>query len=836
MPRAILLLLWLVVLSHKLGSLPPLGKFFSPFEGFWRNAEIGKPGDAEKKLPALSGLSADLSGAPPGIPDSIKVEYDHRGVPHIFAKDVSGLFFAQGYATARDRLWQMDVQSRAGLGRLSEVMGRDLIRFDLERRRMGMPASAKASWEVIRADSVSRIALEAYSAGVNAWIGSLRPADYPFEFKLLDYAPEPWTPLKSIALLKNMQWTLSKGSDDVLLTRTLEKLGPASFAELFPLRNPGAEPIFPSNIFPDRNQTSGVVAIGTNRGSSLLTSSPTSSLVPSLDTATPLIDAFYPRPQPGFGSNNFAIAGARTASGHPILGNDPHLDLTLPSIWYESQLSFSGGQDGGFNAYGVSIPGLPSLVIGFNSHIAWGLTNGMDDVYDWYEIHFQDASLRAYRWNGKWLSTRFVLDTLRVRGSGALVDTEVWTFLGPVPVKNGEQPFDRNTPVLHALRWTALDASNEIGAFLRLLPAKNYGDFRAAIHLLKCPSQNFIFADSGNIALVHQGRIPVKAFGQGRTVIQGEDSSSEWRGYIPDSLLPFTLNPKQGWLASANQEVTDSTYPFYLGSGFYPSERAGRLHRLLQPMGNATLSSAWDIMMNVQSLHAEQTLPLLLRCADSMNATPQTRQALNILRAWDYRYLAQSAAPALFDLWWKNFYRHTWEDDFGGDTLHYAWPSRPVTRALLASDTNSRWFDDTRIPGRETAGDLARLSLKEAVQQSLQMGGGTFALWSQAHPMSIPHLLQLPSLGAGNLSGDGCAECLDAQRGSNGPSWRMAVEMDSEPAALGGYPGGQSGNPGSPGYDAFVADWLAGRPYKLLFLKRPDEEPDSIAYSLTFIP
>ncbi len=399
--------------------------------------------------------------------------------------------------------------------------------------------------------------------------------------------------------------------------------------------------------------------------------------------------------------------------------------------------------------------------------------------------------------------------------------------------KTEKQPFDRNMPASYALRWTALDASNEIGAFLRLLSAGNYGDFRAAIRRLDCPSQNFIFADSGNIALVHRGRIPVKRPAQGRLLLDGGDSSTEWRRYIPDSLLPFALNPKQGWLASANEEVTDSAYPFYLGSGFYPSERAGRLHRLLQPMRNATLDSAWNIMMNTQSLHAEQTLPLLLRCIDSSSLSAEEKRGLALLRAWDYRYLADSPAPALFETWWKDFYRRTWEDDFGGDTADYTWPSRPVTRALLASDTSSRWFDDTRTPRRETAGDLARLSFKEAVRQSLKRGGGAFALWSQTHPMSIPHLLQLPSLGSGPLSGDGCAECLDAQRGTHGPSWRMAVELDSQPVAWGGYPGGQSGNPGSPGYDALVANWLAGRPYKLLFLKNADEEPDSIAYSLT---
>ena len=796
--RFALLASWIFLLSHKLGPVPPLGKFFSPFEGFWRNAEMVSPHSKEVRVPKLAG--------------NVAMEYDQRGVPHVFAQNLYGMFYAQGYATARDRLWQMDIQSRAGLGRLSEIMGSDLLRFDLERRRMGMAASAKTSLAMVCRDSISNLALDAYSAGVNAWIASLSPATYPLEFKLLDYTPEAWTPLKSMALLKNMQWNLSKSSDDYILTRTLEKFGAEFFAELCPLRNPGSEPIFPSSVF---KSVGAVLTPPAGVGGK-----PPQQLQPNTDS-------IFPRPQPGASSSNFVLAGSRTASGHPILGNDPHLDLSLPSIWYESQL-----QGGNINAYGVSVPGLPGLVIGFNQRMAWGLTNGMDDVYDWYKIRFQNDSLNAYFWNGQWLKTRFVIDTITARGGKVVIDTQIWTHLGPVPVKNGERPFDRNTPTLHALRWAALDSSDDLSPFLHLLPAQGYKDFLSAIRGMSCPAQNFAFADSSGIALVHQGHIPIKSFGQGLTLVRENDSASEWGSYIPDSLLPTAYNPSQGWLASANQEPMDSAYPFYLGSGFYPSERAGRLNRLMESAHHATLDSAWNVVMNDQSLHAEQTLPLLLGCMDSTSSSSETHQALNLLQDWNYRYQAESTAPALFDLWWKNFYRQTWEDDFEGDTLHYAWPSRPVTRLLLQSDTASDWFDDIRTPKRESGCDLVRHSFGEAVQQSLKAGSGKFATWNNFHPLSIPHLLRLPALSRANLSGNGSAECLNAQRGSHGPSWRMVVEMNSTPLALGGYPGGQSGNPGSPNYDAFVNDWLAGRPYKLLFLQHPKEQPDAIHYSL----
>jgi penicillin amidase len=813
--RLALLWLWIGLLGHKLGPVPPPGKFFSPFQGFWRNAEIRSP------------KGHDVSAS--GLLNSVSLKYDHRGVPHVFSDDLQGMFFAQGYATARDRLWQMDIQSRAGLGRLSEVMGSDLLRFDLSRRRLGMASSAQADLEEMQKDSLTNVALMAYAAGVNAWIATLKRADYPLEFKLLDYAPEPWTPLKSVALLKNLQWTLSKGTDDVALTRTLEKFGSEFFSELFPLRNPGAEPILPSEIFsvraPFDTATSGPLSVRADSDPPLRTTNDYSAShpPPGAGGISP-----FPPPQPGSGSDNFAIAGTRTASGHPILGNDPHLDLSLPSIWYEVQL-----QGGAINGYGVSVPGLPGIVIGFNSHAAWGVTNGMDDVFDVYKLRFQNDSLTHYWWNGRWRETKFVLDTISMRGGKTVIDTQLWTHLGPVPVKSGEQSLDANVPALHAVQWIALQPSNEIGAFLRMLSAKDYGDFRTAIRSLHCPSQNFVFIDSGDIALTHQGRIPVKRFGQGRTVLRENDSDFDWSTYIPDSLLPSAYNPARGWLSSANQEVTDSSYPYYLGSGFYPSERAGRLHRLMEATNGADISSAWEVMLNNQSLRAEQSLPLLLGCMDSVSMSPNAQEAVKLLRHWDGRYHATEAEPALFDLWWKRFYTKVWDDDFEGDTLHYAWPSHPVTRALLASNPNSDWFDDIRTPRREKACDLVRGALEEAVQSSLQTGNGSFTAWNQVHPLSIPHLLRLAPLGTGKLSGDGCAECLNAQRGSHGPSWRMAVELGKTPVASGGYPGGQSGNPGSPDYDAFVTNWLTGKPYRLLFLMRPDEQPDSIAYTLT---
>lgn len=828
---------WVGLLDARHGALPPLGKFLSPFEGFWRNGESGPP-KAQEFSPA-------------GLGATVVAEFDHRGVPHLFAPDLRTLFFAQGFVTARDRLWQMDIQSRAGLGRLSEVLGPKLLRVDLERRRMGLPASAIASLDLMLRDSLTRVALEGYSDGVNAWISQLKPATYPIEFKLLDYLPESWTPLKSAALIKNLQWMLSRGDDDAPLARVLDSLGGGFLGRYYPARNPGAEPIFPGDVFPGTDSgdggvgklpwTAGLSGSDAMHGVSLPTKFPAATGMTGNKTPHPVSN--WLNPSRYSGSNNFVIAGSRTRAGLPLLANDPHLDLTLPSVWYEVQL-----KGGGINAYGVSVPGLPGLVIGFTRGTAWGLTNGMDDAFDWIEADFRNDSLNQYLWKGRWRDVRRVIDTIAVRGSASVVDTQLWSHAGPIPVKPGEAPFGPNTPPGCVLQWTALQPSNEAGAFLRMLSAGDVGAVRRALRDLHTPTQNVAFASAdGDIALFHHGRIPDKRPGQGRLVARGPSASwSEWRGYLSPSDLPHAVNPARGWLASANQEPTEAAWPHYLGSEFHPPERSQRLNRLLFNEREATLASAWDIMLDSYSRHAARALPLLLRflrpadtihVADTAAGADTARasaadSAADLLQAWDYRYAATATAPVLFEAWWRAFYRRTWEDEFSGDTVSYRWPSRPETVALLAADTLDPAFDDIRTQRVESAGDIARAAFVEALRGFSGAKARGRADWGEVRPVRIPHLLRLPSFGTPDLMTDGCAECLDAQRGTHGPSWRMVVQTGRRPEAWGIYPGGQSGNPGSPRYDAFVKDWAEGRAYRLLFLRWPLEVPDSTAYIL----
>lgn len=897
---------WIAVLDGKRGPLPPLGRFLSPFEGFWRNAEPVMSAREEASTRSEEVILENLTA-------TVVAEYDHRAVPHLFAPDLHTLFFAQGYVTARDRLWQMDIQSRAGMGRLSEIMGPSLLRFDQERRRLGMPASARASLEVMRRDSLTRVALEGYAEGVNAFISSLTKATYPLEFKLLGYEPEPWSPLKSVILLKNMQWVLTRDREDVGLARVADSLGAGFFSRYYPVRHPGAEPVFPREVLPvpprdgadtvsrvsmgrgpedgpangknvNRNGNPGAREGGGGRGGL--------RGVGAVATATgregredaraiPAYPGFLAsHPDPSSGSNNFVIAGSRTRAGTSLLANDPHLDLTLPSLWYEIQL-----KSGDINAYGASLPGLPGIAIGFTRTTAWGFTNGMNDVFDWHELRFRNDSLNHYLWRGRWRETRRVIDTILVRGRAPVIDTQLWTHAGPIPVYTAhgatrpeavESPFGDAVPPLHALQWTALHPSNDLGAFLRLLTASNVASFRRALRPLETPALNVAFATRGDIALMHQGRMPVKRPGRGRMPARGNVSATEWRFYLPASELPASVNPARGWLASANQELTDADDPRFFGAGFYPPERSQRLHRLLVNEREATLSSAWEVMRDDYSRLAARAVPRLLQflpeardtgdvtvahaaAGDSGEAVRESaamasgpappavppsprgfdaaraRRAIDLLRAWDYRHAPSATAPPLFVEWWKRFHYLTWRDELRGDTATYMMPSRSVTLSLLLTDSLAAPFDDVTTPQRETAGDIARAAFADMLDTlAARKGkdGVEWITWGRHRPVSIPHLLRLGPLGVSGLETGGCAECVNAQKESHGPSWRMVVQTGNRPEAWGIYPGGQSGNPGSPRYDAFVRDWAEGRAYRLLFLKWPLEMPDSTAYIL----
>jgi len=770
------------LLNTKTGSIPPLGKLLDPFHGFWQNA-----GEQLKEQ--------DQSFALPGLQAEASVSWDKNRVPHIIAQNNHDLFYLQGYIHARDRLWQMDIETRLAGGKLSEAVGKSGLKTDRFFRRIGMVYGAKKMVQQVRADATSNTILSAYCDGVNQYISQLSYADYPVEFKLMDYKPEPWTMLKTALLVKFMAFDLAWRDDDLAFTKIREMIGAKDFERLFP-DFPGApDPIIPKGStwdFPAINLDS-ILSIASSENISMLK---------------------VMEPNKHNGSNDWAVAGSKTESGAPILCNDPHLGLNLPSLWYQVQLSAPG-----INVYGVSLAGAPTVIIGFNDSISLGMTYAARDVKDWYKITFEDASRQRYLFDGVWKNTRIEVDTYHVKGGADFIDTLVFTHQGPVAFDRS-YPGDTTLSGL-AVRWTAHDPSNELLALYHLNKAHNTRDYLNAIPDFACPGQNFVYADrNGNIAIFQQGKFPLKWKEQGKFILDGSQSKNDWHGMIPQKQNPHIINPDRGFVSSANQHPTDSTYPYYY-TGDFEYYRNQEINNLLR--SNDSITPRWMMQMqnNNGILLAKEVLPLMLDMLKQDENAVNTKQSADMLAAWNRQMDASSKAATIWHLWWYFFYRLTW-DEFNQKEDNLVMPETYITASLLLNHPDDRYFDLINTEETETAKDIAQLAFTQArdsLDRWISEHGNDYT-WSKFKSTRLTHLSQtLHPFDVGGLEIGGGTGTINATTKTHGPSWRMIVAMDPDSIrAWGIYPGGQSGNPGSRYYDNWAKPWAAGKYNRIVFL------------------
>lgn len=770
----LLLLIWIG--NHRFGVVPPLGKFLSPTEGFWQNAEIEN-----------SWLKKD--GSLPALKDRVYVLYDDRQVPHIHSQNTHDIYYTFGYITAKNRLWQMETQARAAAGRLAEVLGEKALGHDLFYRQAGLLESCRQSLKILSSHAETREILKAYTQGVNDYIQSLRPRDYPLEYKILGYSPEEWSPLKSILLLKLMAWRLSGRhlQKEIAMAGLFPKLSYEDWKSLFVEREE-TEPVIP----PEKIWTfDALQGKGPRRPYKPL----------SLEYSPAFEDSLS-----GRGSNNWAASGKKTKTGTPLLASDPHLQLTLPSIWYEAQLWGPNA-----NVYGVSIPGAPVILIGFNSHIAWAVTNSEADVADLYEVQFKDKSRGEYRYDGGWRKTRIVLEKIKIRGRKTLELPVVYTHHGPVIFLGKSQ----NTGL--ALRWSGHAVSNELRTFLELNRAKNYSDYEKALKHYNCPAQNFAFASrQGDIAIWHSGRIPLKWPGQGLAISSGEDPLFEWKGFIPHDQLPHIKNPQRGFVSSANQYPVDySSYPYFIGGFVFEEYRNKRINEVLRKKTALTPGDFQRLQLDTKNLQGASLVPSLLKMLSQKDLSPLEKEVFKILEKWNFFQPAKEVAPTVFEEWWKRLYRSIWEDELGKG------PYPSWEKSIVLFLKNSKWVDDQKTSKRESPSDLALRSFRETCKTLEKKYGPPGNQWAWGHhkTLHIDHMARLRNFGRGLFIGGG-GRTLNAITRRTGPSWRMVVSLEKEVKAWGVYPGGQSGNPGSPYYDKFVDDWAQGKYHELLYLNR----------------
>ena len=793
-------LIWFLQRPLQLGdkSLPPLGTFFNPFSGFWKNAE------------PTTGFSA-RDGIIPALKGRVEVVYDDLLVPHIFAENAEDAAMTQGYVTAANRLWQMDMTTRKAAGRLSEVLGERTLALDRLTRRRGMMFAAENNllgWQ--KSPETMRL-LTAYTAGVNAYLDQLSPGEYPIEFKLLNYAPEPWSELKTALVIESMAENLSSAESDLAATNTLALLGRPAFDSLFPQWDSLQPP-----IIADTGQWRDLKVMLPPGAPVTGATSGHFEQQPGRYSQNEEIDPYLK------GSNNWALDGSRTRSRHAILANDPHLNLTLPSIWYQVQIHTPEQ-----NCYGVSLPGVPGIVIGFNENIAWGVTNVSHDVSDWYEIKWTNPERTMYDLDGEVREVKKRIETIGVKGRPSLVDTVRYTVWGPVT-----HDFEPEHPLFDcALRWVSHDmpAPDELGLFLILNGGKNYDDYKKAIAGFDCPAQNFAFATrSGDIAMQVQGRFPVRAPEQGRFVQDGSRWANAWHSYIPADQVPSMKNPARGFVFSANQASTSPAYPFYY-LGNFDHYRGRHIYDRLSTLQNATVDSMKAMQLDNFSQRAHDALPAMLRLLDRPITDADGQTLLQELSTWNYRYDAGLTAPPLFEIWYDSCYLSTWDEmtmlrQQGKDI---ALPETWRFNQLLASDTSNIFFDHPHTPRRETARDIVNESFR-AMQRYFQQNPEKRQAWAPYRGFALKHLTGIDAFSRLDVEVGGHKTAPNAMSRSNGPSWRMIVELSDPVRGYGVFPGGQSGNPGSRYYDNMVNAWARGEYYDLLLLRSPDEASERI--------
>ncbi|MBI1223869.1 MAG: penicillin acylase family protein [Bacteroidetes bacterium] len=777
-------------------NVPAIGPFFSPFTGFWQNAESVKDLVPTKiEVPEMKG--------------KVNIAFDERLVPHIFAENMEDAVFAQGYVVAKMRYFQMDLISRAAGGRLAEIVGADGLENDLLKRRQGMAYGAElavASW---KQDPEVNALMEAFTAGVNKYVSELKPKDYPIELKLLGYKPEPWSFYKSALIKKYMDQTLCFGEDDLEASNALKILGNDTFQRLYPEVDPKESPVIP---------------IGTPWNFTPV--KPNEK--PEIQEAIGLIHhKVYEKERAVLGSNNWAVSGSKTRSGKPILSNDPHLKLTLPSIWFEVQI-----QTPTANFYGVSVPGIPGVLIGFNENIAWGETNVGHDMNDWYQISWTDKAKTSYQYDGGVKAAKIVVDSFRVKGRDSLVyDTVRWTEWGPVV-------YESNNEAWHdlAMHWVGHEKPNpkELLTFFGLGAGKNYDDYRQALTNYDYPAQNFVFASKdGDIGITANGIFPIKNKEQGRFVQDGTNSKNGWAGFVPKNQVPATKNPQRGFVASANQKSTDETYPYYYNSPHFDYYRGRYINRRLAEMDSVTALDMMKLQNDNYSIHAEEGMKAMLSQLDTTQLDNIQKQVLNKMRSWDFRFDKDKVEPVVFVTWWQKFYEMSFEEVLGyPDSIPMLKPERWRVIDLAQNYPNDIIFDDKKTPERETAKNISTASFKATTKELAENLLKPDFSWSSYKKTSIMHVARIPAFSKMDLPVGGYGQAPNAISSGNGPSWRMVVELGDVVKAWGVFPGGQSGNPGSPFYMTGIDKWVAGEYNELFFMKNATDSRQPIIYSI----
>jgi penicillin amidase len=806
---------------------------------------------ARNRLPRLDG-QLQLAGL--GRPAQIL--RDEWGVPHIYAESLKDLCFAQGFAHAQDRLWQMEFNRRLASGRLAEIFGPVAVQVDRWVRTLTIRRVAE--FEVSLLSTEVRDLLQAYANGVNVCMAQQR---LPIEFSLLRFRPRPWTIADSLSWIKMMSWSLSVNWEaELLRAKLIARLGPEMAADLEPLHLQRWPYILPPEL---NDATLGASALETAQRGRLY---------------------MGPSPYDGLGSNNWAIAGERTQSGKPILANDMHLQLTAPAIWYENHLI-----GGNIDATGITFPGIPGVVAGHNGRVAWGFTNGFPDVQDLYIERLRrgpDGRLQA-EYNGAWEDVRVLHEIIEVKGEVPVTEEVIITRHGPVinslaAELSGEEPL--------ALRWTSLEPDRMAHAIFEMMRARNCAEFHQALREWTAPVQNVVYADiEGNIAYSFPGKIPIRAKSSGRLPVPGWTDEYEWLGYFPFEALPHFSNPPQGFIASANNRVFREDYPIEIELEPISGDRAQRIAEMIldptlrQEDEKIDLGFVQKMQYDQVSPSARVILRHLVQLPLNVSAhRPETEihAALKLLKAWDGALSADSPATAIYQVFIHKLaeillaHRLDPPTPRGKPTKGNSAKSSLTSRYLgqgptpvlaetslfaerwlpwlaqTLADPDAYWFD---LGHGEKRDEVVQEALRAALDVLKLRLGSDMQQWSwgRLHQCTFRHslgshplLAELFNRGPYPIGGDSTTiwatgagyEDFDVPASSAtsdpastatpiiiGPPYRMIVDLGDLRNSLSLLAPGQSGNLASPHYDDQIQAWFQGKYHPMLYYRQDVE-------------
>ena len=721
-----------------------------------------------------------------GMDGQVEIVRDADGVPHIFAATDHDAFVALGYVHAQDRMWQMEMQRRIGAGRLSEVCGEATLSTDQFLRTLGTYRAAQAAWPAISAES--QAALQAYAAGVNAWIDGRHTL--PPEFLILGTKPEPWTVYDSLVWAKMMAWDLGDNYElELLRARLVQAVGVERAAELLP-------------PFPEEGTTILAAAqVAAQMADAIL------DLDASLKSTFRLggLDV---------GSNSWVLSGSRTKSGLPLLANDPHLGSQIPSIWYLAEL-----QGDRLHVIGATLPGLPSVVIGHNDDIAWGTTNLGPDVQDLYVERINPRNPSQYEIEGEWVDMLIAEEPIYVKGQPEPIPWAARsTRHGPLISDVSGKAL---TPV--ALRWTALDPGDTtIDCFLQINYAADWDAFTQAMRSYVAPSQSFVYADrEGNIGYFAPGRIPIRAQGDGTLPVPGWDGEYEWSGWIPFEELPQAFNPQPGYIVTANNRAVPDEYPYFITHDWAPPYRAQRIAELVAERSSGedkiSIADMRAIQADQYSAQVQELLPLLLQVEPTDD---RQARALNYLKDWNGEAAADSVATTIYEAWSLHLGQAIFEDDVHGGLYDDLVNRRHATfLADVMAHPENTWCDNLLTTPTESCDEIARTALDRALDDLAQRQGKNMARWQwgRLHRTQYPHnpFSQVSALkrffhrqiaNGGNDYTVNVApvSCEEPYLQYDVPSYRQVVDMSDLGNSVFMHTTGQSGNLLSPHYDDLI--------------------------------